>query len=112
MHEAAITTSMLAAVTAAAREQGAVRITRINLAFGREAGVVPDCVRHYFDVLKPGTPAEGAELVFREVPLVLRCPRCGSEFSDLADICACNAGALVISGREMVVESIEVEEAD
>lgn len=111
MHEAAITRSLLDAVIAAARGQGAVRITRINLAFGREAGVVPDCVRHYFDVLKVGTPAEGAELAFREVPLVLRCPRCGREFGEIEDSCDCNAGAEVISGREMVVESIEVEVA-
>ena len=98
------------ALAAAARER-ASGITRITLAVGREAGVVPDCVRHYFDQLKAGTPAEHATLEFRTVPLVLRCPHCNREFSELADICACNAGAEVISGRELIVESIELADA-
>lgn len=109
VHEAAITSSMLQAALAAAADRQASRITRITLAVGREAGVVPDCVRHYFDLIKPGTPAESATLEFRTVPLVLRCPRCQREFSELADICACNAGAEIISGRELVIESIEIE---
>jgi len=99
---------MLNLVLAAAGREHASRITRITLAVGREAGVVPDCVQHYFDQLKAGTPAENATLEFRAVPLVLRCPHCNREFSELADICACNAGAEVISGRELIVESIEL----
>ena len=110
MHEAAITRSMLDAVLAVAAEKGAVRITRITLAYGREAGLVPDCVRSYFDTLKAGTPAAGAKLAFREITLLLRCPKCGREFSEIVDICACNAGADIISGRELVLESIEIEE--
>ncbi|MFO7639361.1 MAG: hydrogenase maturation nickel metallochaperone HypA [bacterium] len=103
--------SMLDVVLRVAEEQGAGRVTRIVLAVGREAGVVPDCLCGYFDTLKAGTLAESAELVFREVPLVLRCPKCGREFAELGDICGCNAGAVVLTGRELTVESIEIESA-
>ena len=110
MHEYAITRSMVDQVCAEAERHGASRVTGIRLLVGTEAGVVPDSVRHYFDIMKAGTVAADAVLEFRRVPLVLRCPKCGREFSDLEDICSCNAGAEVLSGREMTVESIEIED--
>ncbi|MEO0081012.1 MAG: hydrogenase maturation nickel metallochaperone HypA [candidate division WOR-3 bacterium] len=109
MHEYAITRYLLDQVLAAAQYPGATKITRINLLVGEEAGVVPDCVRFYFDQMKLGTAAAGAELAFKRSQLILRCPKCGAEFSRLDNICSCNAGADVLSGQELTIESIEVE---
>jgi len=109
MHELSITRSLLRQVLAAAR--GAGRVERVNLLVGEEAGVVPECVSFYFERLSPGTAAEGARLTFRRVPLRIRCPECGREFSRVEDVCGCNAGAEVVSGSELVVESIEVEDS-
>ncbi|MEO0077948.1 MAG: hydrogenase maturation nickel metallochaperone HypA [candidate division WOR-3 bacterium] len=109
MHELAITQSMLNQVLAVAREHGAVRITTIRLLVGEAAGVVPDCVQFYFDQMKQGTCAADAKLEFRAAELRLRCPACGSEFSRIEGLCSCNAGAEVVSGQELAVESIEVE---
>ncbi|MEO0077967.1 MAG: hydrogenase maturation nickel metallochaperone HypA [candidate division WOR-3 bacterium] len=108
MHELSITSGVLRQVLAAA--QGARRVTRINLLVGAEAGVVPDCVRFYFGRLAQGTPAEGAAIDFATVPLRIRCPKCGREASGVDDMCDCNAGGEVVSGCELVVESIDVEE--
>ncbi len=112
MHELAVTRSMLGQVIAEAEKHGAARVTKISMLVGESAGVVPDCVRFYFETMKQGTPAEGAELEFKMVPLLLRCPKCGTEFSGIEDMCRCNAGAETISGQEMVIESIEVEDDD
>ena len=112
MHEFAITESMLNEVLAQAEKHGAEKVTRINLLVGEQAGVVPDCVRFYFQEMRMGTKAEEAELEFRTTPLVLRCPKCGAEFSGFEDMCECNAGAETVSGREMTIESIEIEDED
>jgi len=112
MHEFAITSSLLSQVLAEAAKHPAARIVKVNLLVGKEAGVVPACVQFYFDKMKAGTAAESASLEFRTVPLVLRCPKCGSEFSEITDICSCNAGAEVRSGQELVVESLELESSE
>ncbi len=100
---------MLDQVLAAARAHGASRVTGIRLAVGSSAGVVPDCVRFHFDQLKQGTCAAEAWLRFRTVELRLRCPKCGAEFAGFDDLCSCNAGAEVVSGQELTIESIEIE---
>lgn len=110
MHEYAITESMLRLVLAEARKRGRYRVQRIKLLVGEEAGVVPDCVQFYFDAMKRGTEADAAVLEFRRVPLRLRCPKCGAEFQSIDAVCGCNAGAVVVSGQELVVESLELEE--
>jgi len=108
MHEYAVTEGMLRQVLAEAERHGRARVARIHLLVGESAGVVPECVRHYFSELRRGTLAEGAELDFQRVPLVLRCPKCRREFSGVDDMCACNSGADIVSGQEMVVESVEL----
>jgi hydrogenase nickel incorporation protein HypA/HybF len=119
MHEFAITRSLLDQVLAEARgRKGRTksagplrgRITRIKIRIGESAGVVPDCVQFYFDRMKQGTAAEGARLEFERVRLRLKCPKCGAEFDGVEDMCGCNAGAEVVSGQDMVLESIELEE--
>lgn len=109
MHEAAITRQMLAIVLEAASKQGARRIRRINLVVGAQSGVVPVCVEQYFNWLKVGTPAENAELSFVTAELLIRCPKCGAEFCSIEEICGCNAGGEVVAGKEMIVQSIEVD---
>lgn len=112
MHEYSITRAMLDAALAEAGRHPGSRVTGIRLLVGEAAGVVPDCVEFYFDRMKEGTAAEQATLEFRRVPTVLRCPKCGAEFADIDGICACNAGAGVVSGQELTLESIELEEGE
>lgn len=109
MHELAVTESLLSQALAEARKHGASRITRVSLLLGESSSVVPDCVQFYFDELKKETPAAGAALHFRTVPLCIRCPKCGREFGKIEEMCACNAGGEVLTGQELVIESIDVE---
>ena len=109
MHEAAITRSMLEAALAAASAAGAKRITSIRLLVGEAAAIVPDCVQAYFEQLRVGTAAATAVLEFRTVPLRIRCRKCGVEFGSVEKMCGCNAGGEVLSGQELLVESIDVD---
>ena len=79
MHELAITQSILDLSLKAAKEQGAVRIRSIRLVMGPFAGIVPECVQMYLDVLAKGTIAEGAHITARTLPLKVLCRDCGQE---------------------------------
>jgi hydrogenase nickel incorporation protein HypA/HybF len=113
MHELAITQSMLDLVLKQAEEAGAKEIGKINLVIGEMTGVVGRCVQFYFDFLSKGTPAEGAALNFKVIPTTARCRNCGKEF-ELGEFdwtCPyCQSNNIeIIGGKELFVESIEVE---
>ncbi|MEO0071709.1 MAG: hydrogenase maturation nickel metallochaperone HypA [candidate division WOR-3 bacterium] len=108
MHEFTITKSLINQVLSEAKRVGAKRVNKIKVLLGENSAVVPDCLQFYFDRLKEGTLAEGATLEFRRVPLRVRCPKCGKEFSSIEAMCDCNAGGEILAGDELVIESIEV----
>ena len=113
MHELSITQSVLNIVTEHAERAAAQKVTTINLVLGELTGFVDDSIQFYFDMLSPGTLAEGAKLAIQRVPARIRCRACGAEFAlgDSNWLCpTCGAvGGEVLDGRQFQVESIEVE---
>ncbi|MEF2145754.1 MAG: hydrogenase maturation nickel metallochaperone HypA [Desulfovibrionaceae bacterium] len=91
------------------------RVTKVTLRNGRLAGVVTDSILFAWEALTPGTEFEGTEIVVNESPLVLRCFKCKKEFeAESAMLAACpdcgtELGHEVLSGREFLIENIEVE---
>jgi len=113
MHELAITQSMLDLVLKQAEEAEAEKVEKINLVLGEMTGVVGRCVQFYFDFLSKDTPAEGAALNFKVIPTTARCRDCAKEF-ELGEFdwtCPhCQSNNIeIIGGKELFVESIEVE---
>ena len=113
MHEFAITQSMLDLVLEQAEKAGAKEVEKISLVIGEMCGVVEEPVQFYFDFLSKGTIAEGATLSFTMVPTTARCRHCGKvfelgEFEWTCPDCGDN-GLEIIAGKELWVESIEVE---
>ncbi|GAH31250.1 unnamed protein product [marine sediment metagenome] len=113
MHELAITKSMLDLVLEQAEKAEAKEVGRINLVIGEMCGVVEECVEFYFDFLSKGTSAEGATLSFKMVPTKARCRGCDrlfelKEFDWTCPYCQGN-NMEIVAGRELFVESIEVE---
>jgi hydrogenase nickel incorporation protein HypA/HybF len=104
---------MLSLALEKAREAGASKITRLNLALGELSGVVGECVRQYFEVLSQDTIARDAVFSYETKPVVLRCRRCGKDFTPADHRWTCpGCGELsieIVSGRECNLESIEVE---
>ncbi len=116
MHELSITQTMLELVLEQARQNGAKKVQRINLVIGEMSGVVDDCVRFYFDFLSRGTIAEEAQLSFKRVAPKARCRECGRKFklNGLDWVCPhCRTTRIdIVEGKELFLESIEVDNGD
>ncbi|HEY95358.1 MAG TPA: hydrogenase maturation nickel metallochaperone HypA [Dehalococcoidia bacterium] len=113
MHEQNICESLLALAVKHAEQAHATRILRIYLVVGEYSGVVDESVEFYFNFLSKGTIAEGADIEFMHIPAQLRCRNCDTMFvpEQLNLHCPnCNEQQVEIaSGKEMYLESLEVE---
>ncbi len=113
MHELSITQNILSIVIKHAKKAQAQRVTGINLVVGELTGFVDDSIQFYFDMLSPGSMAEGARLNIERIPARVRCRACAREFAPQGMNWACPQcaaiGGEVLSGREFSVKSIEVE---
>lgn len=114
MHELSVTQSILNIAIEAANEAGSKRVTAIDVLVGELTGFVTDSIQFYFDLLSKDTVAEGALLRFRREPVNATCSTCGHVFHPevlflpLCPSCG-SSGVRLNGGRELRVESIEVE---
>lgn len=113
MHEQNICESLLALVIKHAEKANSARVLRIYLVVGEYSGVVDESVEFYFSFLSKGTVAEGADINFTHMPAKLRCRACDTVFTPekLNLRCpGCNGQQVeIISGKEIYIESLEVE---
>ena len=113
MHEMAIAEGILGIALKTMEENAVTRVARVNLLVGEMAGVECESLRFCFAALTKGTAADGAALSIERVPLIGRCGACGREqpIERYSFLCpSCRSGALeIISGRELKVESLEVD---
>jgi hydrogenase nickel incorporation protein HypA/HybF len=111
MHELAITENIIAIAEAAARDEGATRITGIKVKIGEFTGVVPEALDFSFSVAKQGTLAENASLEIEFVPLRKRCSACDKISEGGFDFWCrdCQIPVEIISGRELQIEYVEME---
>jgi len=115
MHELPITQTMLDLVLEHADRAGGGRVTDIHVVIGALSSYVDDSIQFYWDIISRGTPADGARLHFRRVPLQFECRTCHALFTPDGESFRCTACSSdrvrVAAGDEMRVEAIEVEEA-
>lgn len=108
MHELAIAENVVSLVLE--RTEGhAVRVVRLRL--GRLSGVVPDALLFCFELATSGTPLQSATLEIDEEDGRAHCRTCGVDFvlEDAFLLCDCgSADVHVMSGRELMVTSVEV----
>lgn len=112
MHELSVAISLIEQLEQVARREGARRITAVHLLVGALSGVEREPLEFCFPMAAEGTLAEGARLEIEEVPVGLRCRRCGAEATsgELPLACPrCGAPAIEITaGRELKVRAMEV----
>ncbi len=121
MHELAVAQAIVAAAERHA-EGRPVAIVRVRV--GRLRQVVPEYLSFYFEIATKETVCEDAALEWERVPSLLRCSACGAEWDpapppareqdQLIVRFRCpeceSADHRVVSGDELVVESIDVTE--
>ncbi len=113
MHEFSVMSYLLETVQEQAREHEARKVLAINLVIGERAGIVDDSLSFYFDMLTPGTVAEGARLNVRRLPMRFYCDQCGAGYSPVGadfDCPTCRTtGRVTDDGSALLIESIEIE---
>jgi len=116
MHELSIAYHLVELADTAAHKAGATKVIAVHLRLGAMAGVVEDALRFSFPLAAAGTRVEGATLTVESVPVRIFCVSCNAEQTLTSPsmlccpICAAPAAHL-IQGREIQLESIEIEEA-
>ena len=116
MHELGLMTGVMSSVTEAARNAGAVRVTDITLSVGEMTEAIPDALEFAFEALSEGTICEGAELHINMIRPKSRCKECGGEYEhDRFHMTCAECGSPfteLIAGKEMQIDSIEVDLPD
>lgn len=106
-------------VLAQCEGRGVQAVKTVHLTIGEMHDVVEEYVPGLFRFLARGTVAENAEVVIRRVPLTVRCNRCGAIFridvrdeaTWVCDGCGARQDYHLYSGREFLIDRIEVEGA-
>lgn len=116
MHELGLMTGVMTAVGQAAEDAGAIRVTDITLSVGEMTEAIQDALEFAFEALSEGTLCEGAQLHINMIKPRSRCLECGAEYEHdrfhmLCPQCE-SAFTELIAGREMQIDSIEVDLPD
>jgi hydrogenase nickel incorporation protein HypA/HybF len=116
MHELAATQSILDTALSHAQAAGGGRIVALHLVLGQASEMTTDPVQFYWDEISKGTPAEGARLNFRRVPVELLCLNCQHRYAPMGDdgaACPACGGERIktVAGEEFYLEAIDVEPA-
>jgi hydrogenase nickel incorporation protein HypA/HybF len=113
MHELSIVANLFELLEEKAKEKKAEKIVSVTLKVGALSGVVPEFLETAFDIYKKDTIAAESKLKIEEVPLKIRCQKCGTEVvkNDFVFICEeCDSRDLdTLSGTELLLEKIEME---
>lgn len=111
MHELSIAESV---VRIASRQADGRRVMKVYMKVGHLRQVVPSALSFSFELVAEGTPVEGAGLDIEEIPASGRCRVCEQEswFDGFPLQCrSCGGFDLeILSGEELLVESLELEE--
>ena len=113
MHELGLTQSLIDLVEREAEKQGFRKTLEIRMKLGEYSGVIPGYILDLFPEASRGTAAEGAKLLFEQIPGRFLCAGCGYEGAvdrREAKCPQCGGTALrMTGGREFFVDSLKVE---
>lgn len=111
MHEAGIAANIIEIAEDAAH---GAPVLKVHLKLGAFTGVVREALEFAFEALKEGTLAAGAELEIETIPLIATCIACGWTGAPEEDYCLlcprCGVPATILSGREMQVDYIDLDD--
>lgn len=111
MHEYSLVQALLQRVEEEARSRRASAVHRVIVRIGPLAGVERDLFATAYDLCRPGTLCDAAELVITREDVDWRCAACGAQIPDGTRlVCpACGWPARLEGGDALVLERIELE---
>lgn len=113
MHEMSVCLSLLRQVERIAAQHGASAVAKIHLKVGPLSGIEATLLRRAYPVAVAGTVAEDAELLIDTAEVIVRCTQCGDTSTVAPNRLLCAAcgdfRTRVVSGDEMILESVELE---
>ena len=117
MHELSIVASIVESVTEAAASHPDARVKVVRLKIGALASIVEDSLEFCWDMATEGTPLAGAALAINMLPVIVQCATCSTEIEIMGvQSMRCpkcgNLATALRQGRELEIESIELEEPD
>ena len=114
MHEISIASDLSAIVLETAGKENLLKVTKVNISFGRMIQIVPDIFEFAFREAVRNSIASDAELNIEVVEVKMRCMKCGSDFQlqDNNFSCSiCQSTEIdLIHGKELYIKSIEGEQ--
>lgn len=117
MHELSIVSSIVDSVIQSLEKYPGARVKEVRLNVGALAAVVEDSLQFCYGIATEDTPLEGSRLVVKILPVVVHCEACAADepIESLQSFrcprCEEPAGD-VRQGRELEIESIEIEESE
>ena len=116
MHEYFIVQNIIKTVENLIKEYPCKKITKAVILIGKFSGVEPDLLKTALEFFKKESPLEEAEIVLELEDLKIKCLECGVEMiKDRWDLTCSNCGSFntkVISGEEMILKTLELEDND
>jgi len=112
MHELSIAQALIEQLQAIAiKERG--KITAINVSIGSFSGVDADALDQAFTIATEDTPLAGSKLKINRIPAKTKCHSCNRESCPEFPLFECQyCGSMdceMISGRDMLLQSVELE---
>jgi len=116
MHEMSIVQSILGILQEEMVKHDGKKLKKVVIKNGALAGVVTEALKFAWDAMTPAEGFDGAQLEIIEVPIKVACGDCGEEFMPEHTRCMpcpkCDQllGHTVIQGKEMLIDSIEIDD--
>jgi hydrogenase nickel incorporation protein HypA/HybF len=117
MHELSIASSIVETVTESAAAYPGARVKEVRLRVGALASIVEDSLQFCWGLATEDSPLAGAALVINVLPVIVHCDACDldSELDGVQSFRCQRCGEIAADlrqGRELEIESIELEEPD
>ena len=116
VHEMSVASGIMKVLGKKLSEQGPCKLTALELVLGELSGIDRESLRFALDILLDEAGYHGVEVRFEPEPAVFKCSACGWQGRLEAFTLACpecNGRDLgIISGQDISLERIEIDEAD
>lgn len=117
MHELSLCQSVLDTVLEELKKlDPPAKVTKVRVVVGRQHQVIPDNMIFLYETVAKDTPADGSTMELIQRPITARCKVCNWDGEIAPPLYACGAcgssSLLITGGKELYVESMEVERDD